>query len=143
MTAVQTSCPRCIGQGWLTPPDKSWVLCALCDGVGRTWVARAPLFGCKITLAERNPGEIVTLGNGDRGRILFHSPRKKKGSVPESTYLGLMDDFDDAEDHAPTRYPSCVGVAAVGVPRAPGDDHHGERSPDPSDPMQREPANLL
>lgn len=81
------------------------------------------------------PGEIVTLGNGDRGRLLWHSPRKN----PTTSYLALIGDFDDAEDKNPTAYPSCVGVSSVGVPRMRGsdDDHRGDRGVDDMDPMQR------
>ncbi len=98
-----------------------------------------------MQLADRIAGEVVELGNGDVGRVLWHSPRpKKKGDRPDTTYLGLIDDFDGLESTDPTRYPSCVGVRSVSVSRAQGDgDHHGERGSDREDPLQRRESALL
>lgn len=143
MTAVRIPCPRCFGQGWRIAAP-SWVLCAGCDGIGKTWSPGAPSFGCSILLGSRVPGEIVTLGNGDRGKLLWHSPRgKDKKRPPETSYIGLIDEFDN-EDHRPTAYPSCVGVSSVGIPRGRGDDdHYGDRSADVSDPMQQRRGNTL
>lgn len=137
MTAVQVPCPRCLGQGWLMPPDRSWVLCAGCDGVGKAWAPGGPSFGCKIKLGERIAGEIVTLGNGDVGRIAWHSPRgKDKKNPPTTTFLTLIE-FGD-EDDRPVGYPSCTGVASVAIQRGRGDDDHfGDRGTDAGDPMQR------
>lgn len=137
MTSVHVTCPWCRGQGWIVAPP-SWVLCEPCDGIGRTWAPGAPSYGCKILLGSRNPGEIVILGNLDRGRLLWHSPRgNDKKRPPQVSYLGMIDDFD-VQDHRPTSYPSCVGVSSVSVPRShQSDDHYGERSPEPLDPMQR------
>lgn len=144
MTSVEIPCPPCAGLGYLFPAS-GWLLCASCDGVGRTWAPGAPGYDCKIRLADREPGEIVQLGNGDRGRILWHSPRKNKRQKPDVTFIGLIGDFDDVESAIPTKYPSCVGVISVGIQRLAGDadDHAHDHSEDLSDPLQRRRHNLM
>lgn len=146
MTSVHVPCPTCHGEnGWFSSSSLRWVRCSLCEGLGRWWAPGAPEFGCSITLADRDPGEIVTLGNGDRGRILWHMPRKSKKVRPETTFLGLLDEFTDREDHRPILYPSCVGVASVDVSRATidHDAHDHEKAIDYTDPVHRQIAGRL
>jgi hypothetical protein len=139
MTSVEIQCTHCIGIGWLTPPG-TWVLCSVCDGIGRTWAPGAPGYGCKITLKQRFVGEIVTLGNWERGRILWHAPKKN----PTMTYLAVIDDFTEEQSHSPTGYPSVVGVRSVASPRFfTGDDGTGSRQTDQIDPMQRGRRGML
>jgi len=132
MTPVQVPCPHCRGLGYSYPPPI--VTCRPCEGLGRVWAPGAPSYGCSIVLEDRIPGEIVTLGNGDHGRILWHSP-----SGTPMTYLGIISEFDGHESHQPIRYPSCIGVASVSVSRMQGDTstHANERSLDMDDPIQR------
>lgn len=136
MSSVEVPCPRCAGAGYIHPPPAgaAWLRCAACDGIGRAWAPGAPGYGCTMTLGERVRGEVVTLGNGDYGRVLWHSP-----SGRPTTYLSLIGEFDGIEDHRPVSYPSCVGVQSVSVPRMAGDTnaHANSRSPDLGDPMQR------
>jgi hypothetical protein len=143
MTAVQISCPRCLGQGWHTPPG-TWVLCSSCDGIGLVWAPGAPAFECKDSIGDHVAGEVVELGNGDVGRILWHSPRATKNQRPEVSYLGMIDEFDGYESSSPTRYPSSVGVRSVRIHHSRGDDdHYGERVVDPDDPMQKRRGGAL
>ncbi len=132
MTPVQIQCPHCRGLGYSYPPPI--VTCRICDGTRRVWAAGAPSYGCEIVLGDRVPGEVVTLGNGDHGRILWHW----RSGTP-TTYLGLISEFDGYESHRPVRYPSCIGVASVSVSRMSGDTktHAQDRSVDIDDPMQR------
>ncbi len=143
MTAVYVTCPDCNGAGgrYAAP----WDRCVPCGGIGRTWTPGAPAFGCVIKLADRDPGEIVTLGNGDRGRILWHMPRRKKKVVPETTFLGLLDEFTDRESYTPTMYPACVGVSTVDESRRVVDleSHDRDREIDYNDPVQRTVAGRL
>lgn len=140
MISVYVTCPTCAGHGWMIglTAGAGWSLCRTCDGLERVWAPGAPSYGLTVELGHRVPGEIVTLGNGDRGRILWHSPRgKDKKHPPTTTFLGLIDDFG-FEDNSPTRYPSCVGVSTVTAARGRGDDDHlGDRGGDAGDPMQR------
>lgn len=80
LSPVELDCPDCAGGGWLI--GSTWTVCARCDGKGKVWVVGAPSFGCKMTLGSRRLGEIVTLGNGDRGRILRHDKRATPTTVP-------------------------------------------------------------
>ena len=83
-----------------------------------------------MTLADRFPGEIVTLGIGQRVRILWHAQG--------TTFVGLIDDFFDAEDHRPRGVPSCVGISTVDLVRPQrADNGAGARGPDPTDPLHR------
>lgn len=145
MTTVERECPLCRGSGVSTGPRSLWPLCASCGGIGRTWLPDAPDFGCRTTLADRDPGEVVTLGNGDQGKILWHMPRKTKKVRPHTTFLGLFGEFDGSESHNPVAYPSCVGVASVDVSRTivDHDAHAGERDVDINDPVHRTVAGML
>lgn len=146
MTSVFLTCPTCRGIGVLAPTHASlWPICSVCDGVGKSWVAGAPLFGCAITLADRYPGDVVTLGNGDRGKIAWHMPRKIKKVRPETTFVLLLEEFTDRELPAPLAYPSCVGVASFESTRRANDNeaHDRERTIDYSDPIHRQIAGRL
>lgn len=147
MISVLVTCPTCRGAGIIHPPpvDVSWLRCSLCDGIGRSWAPGAPLYDCVIILADRDPGEIVTLGNGERAKIAWHMPRRKKKVRPLTTFLLLLDEFTERENPNPVPYPSCVGVASVDVSRriADHDDHAGERAEDLNDPVQRTIAGGL
>ena len=146
MTSVYAPCPSCRGVGgWIHSASNRWLRCHTCDGIGRSWAPGAPSFGCDVTLADRDPGEVVTLGNGDRGKILWHMPRKSKKVRPETTFLGYIDEFTGAESHRPVAYPSCVGVLSVDIPRTPLDRevHDREKSLDLNDPVQRTAAGRL
>jgi hypothetical protein len=137
MSPVHMRCTVCRGNHGRLPPD--WALCTRCDGLGYEWVPGAPAFGCMITLAERRPGEVVVLGNGDRGRILRHDRR----GTP-TTILGLIGDFDGQEDTDGTWYPSCVGVASVASPvwlKDPNAGHVSDGS-DILDPLRKKISAL-
>lgn len=140
MTPIYTTCEPCRGVGVHMPIELGglWVGCKLCEGVGRMFVPGAPAFGCKIILADRAPGEIVTLGNGDRARILWHQPRQAPKQRPETTFLGFIDDFLGVEDYQPRPYPSTIGVSAVEDPRAiVANLHDRGRRVDLDDPLQK------
>lgn len=72
-------------------------------------------------------------------------PRRTKKRRPDTTFLGLFDDFTDRETHTPISYPSCVGVLTVDVARSAGDRdaHAGERGVDYNDPVHRTVAGGL
>lgn len=143
MIAVYVPCSACRGACHV-PVSGRWLQrCSACDGLGRQWAPGAPAYGCKETLADREPGEIVTLGNGQRAKILWHQPRKRRGQVPETTFLDILADFSEAETLVPVPYPSCVGVASVDAPRAILDREAHDREADPNDPMQRHAGALL
>jgi len=135
---VYVLCAVCLAAG-------GWVRCRACDGLGRQWAPGAPAYGCTITLADRVPGEIVTLGTGQRAKILWHQPRKTKKVTPETTFLGFIAEFTDEESLDPVPYPSCVGVLSVDFTRVTVDHgaHDGERAEDLSDPVQRHAAGML
>ena len=141
MLSVHVRCPDCAGVGY----DDRGDTCARCGRIGRAWAPGAPSYGCDQSLADRDPGEVVTLGNGDRGKILWHMPRKTKKVRPETTFMGLLDEFTDVESHRPIGYPSCIGVASVEFSRQPADrkSHDGERSVDYNDPVHRNIAGRL
>lgn len=121
--------------------------CSTCDGLGRQWAPGAPAYGRTVILADREPGEIVTLGNDQRAKILWHQPRKRPKVTPETTFLDLLDtsDFFERETFKPVPYPSCIGVSSVDAPRTAGDReaHDRERAADLGDPLQRQRADLL
>lgn len=130
LSPVEVPCPACAGCG--TP---YWNLCRTCDGTGRAWAPGAPSYGCVITLADRKVGEIVVIGNGDRGRIVRHI---KRGAP--MTYVIPIDDFV-GESSTARPYPSCTGVASVADRRWASDDsdHQGQRLDD-QDPIRRRRA---
>lgn len=135
--SVYEPCSACRGVGFDAETGSS---CSVCDRTGRQWAPGAPLYGCESTIADRVAGEIVTIGTGERARILWH----QKVS-PQTTFLAMIDDFTDAEGHAMVPYPSCIGVASVDVSRVnvDRDNHENDRSVDDNDPMQRRLAGRL
>lgn len=149
LTSVYIDCTSCGGHGRL-PPDY-WSPCQECGQTGRVWAPGAPLYGCVETLADRVPGEIVTLGNGDRGKILWHLPwasnysKKLKKLAKTGTFLGLIEEFTGNESHKPVYYPSCIGVLSVDFARALGDvsDHSGEKFEDEIDPVHKQTVGML
>lgn len=140
MITAFVPCATCSGAGMIWPPPAgiAWIRCASCDGLGRVWAPGGPSFGFPTRLRDRIPGEIVELATGERGRILWHHPKKR----PETTFLGLFDAFDDHESHDPTPFPAVLGVIggdAAGIPPiATGrEDHVGEKNADLVDPVAR------
>ena len=119
--------------------------CKSCDGTGRMWAPGAPSYGCSAVLGDTIPGEIVTLGNGQQVRVLWHMPRRTKNVRPEMTFVGEIEPFTEIESHRPVPCPSCVGVRSVDVSRAVVEDvsHANERSVDYGDPMHRRIAGRL
>jgi hypothetical protein len=140
MIPVYAPCPRCLGDGGRSTA-LGWDRCLPCDGIGRAWAPGAPAYDCTIILADRVPGEIVTLGTGEQARILWHMPRED----PDTTFLGFIEPFTDIESHRPMAYPSCIGVRSVDVSRASGDkkSHDRSRSLDLGDPVHRQVAGRL
>lgn len=148
MISVRGECRDCRGAGGHFDPPVGiswWRHCGLCGGTGRGWIPGGPAFGCVITLADRDPGEIVTLGNGQRAKIAWHQPRKSKKVKPETTFLLEVDDFTDTEIARPIPVPSICGVLSVDVARAhvDRDAHDGEKTEDANDPVQRTLAGRL
>jgi hypothetical protein len=138
MISVHVTCPACLGVS-------RWDRCRSCDGIGRAWAPGAPGYGCSITLADRDPGEVVTLGTGEQARILWHMPRRSKKVRPETTFLGMIGEFDGVESYAPIAFPSVVGVLTVDVRRASADHeaHDRSKTEDLSDPVFRQLAGRL
>lgn len=145
MIPVYITCPDCLGKGYTFSfsGKVAWPVCALCRGTCRRWAPGAPAYGCEITLADREPGEVVTLGNGQRAKILWHMPRRRRGQVPETTFLDILVDFTEQETFVPVPYPSCVGVSSVDAARAVVDRDAHERETDAGDPLQRYRSDLL
>jgi hypothetical protein len=130
VSPVEMPCPDCC---FGHPAADPWAFCATCNGLGRTWRPGAPLYGCKTTLGKRKPGEIVTLGNGDRGKILAH----RKNGTP-TTMIALIGEFSGLESKESTTYPSCVGVVSVSDPKwFYDDDAHHNSGADETDPMRK------
>lgn len=144
MTSVYATCSSCRGDCGAFG-SIGWERCRACDGLGRMWAAGAPGYGCEATLADATAGEIVTLGNGDQGRVLWHMPRRAKKIRPDTTFLGMIEPFTEIESYIPIAYPSCVGVSSVDASRNNVDDnaHAHERGVDLSDPVQRTIAGRL
>lgn len=151
-------CPVCgpgHGTVWPPPPGEYVSICKRCLGLGRVWAPGAPSYGCNETLGDRIPGEIVVLGTGVVGRVLWHMPRPEPKVRAETTFLSIItprasaaEDFDDApadiEIHRPIPFPSELGVADVRlskmVARASAGDQHGT---DENDPVLRAQAHRL
>lgn len=110
--------------------------CAGCSGIGRVWIEGGPSFGCKMLLGTRKRGEVVTLGNGDRGRVVRHSQRGP------TTTLALIDPMLDCESDDHTEYPSETGVRSTMPALAVKDDEAGQTKArhDYVDPLQRTKA---
>lgn len=139
MLTVYSRCGYCNGFGFVhpAPAGLSWLSCSACDQVGRVWAPGAPRYGCAAALADVEPGELVTLGNGDTGRVLWHQPRRAKKSIPVTTWIAPVDQFDGVESHRPVAYPSVVGVRGFVSASVPSDDHYGARGADQEDPLLR------
>jgi len=143
MIVVYVQCSTCHGSGCVAIRITSFYdsgRCPRCDGLGRQWAPGAPSYGCTVTLADRYPGEIVTLGTGQRAKILWHMPRKKPKQVPESTFVDLLEEFTDAETYKAVEYPSCVGVEVI-VSRVAETSAHVRG--DEGDPLQRRHGGAL
>lgn len=102
LTPIEKLCPDCSGY------SSGWKLCKTCDGIGRVFIEGAPSFGCKLTLEDCEPGQEVTLGTGDRGRVLSHCQR----GTP-TTEVILFDPMYEDWQETSTRYPSSTGVVIV------------------------------
>jgi hypothetical protein len=126
LSPVQQLCVACEGYGRI-----ALELCRGCDGIGRTWIPGGPSFGCKLTLADVKRGQIATIGNGDRGRVLRHCER---GSITE---LILIEPMFEIEEETPTWYPSATGVVSMSAAAWFRDDSSGNRGDgaDPIDPL--------
>lgn len=113
LSPVQRLCPECRGLG-----RQDFDLCRYpgCDGVGRVFIEGGPSFGCRLTLAGCQRGQIVTLGNRDRGRLLRHIWRgADMDGPPRDTELLLIEPFFETEATEATWYPSCTGVLSASV----------------------------
>ncbi len=137
MIAWREECSACRGAGhWL---DGAAGKCAVCDGVGHRPIAGAPSFSLESTLADREPGDVVVLGTGDRVRVQWHQPRKAPKQRPITTFVGLIEsDFGDELEHTtPIPLPSTFGVLEVLHARSRGDASDGARGADANDPVMR------
>lgn len=105
LTPVECHCPSCNGFGRVGAESD---LCSQCRGIGRVFIEGGPSFGCKLKLSDCHPGQEVTLGNGERGRVLRHCKR----ATPTTELIRYDPMFDRWED-APTTYPSVTGVVIV------------------------------
>lgn len=151
MIPVYVPCAACRGDGSVAGFDVHFAMlvviqrCRACDGLGRQWAPGAPAYGCEVTLADREPGEVVTLGNGQRVKILWHMPRKRPKVTPETTFVDVLTEFYEAETFNAVPYPSCIGVARVDNPKVVADReaHDRDRVADPNDPVQRHAGALL
>jgi hypothetical protein len=128
LTPIEDPCAACAGHG-RTPP--TWLLCGACDGLGRQWKPNAPMYGCVITLEKAKLGDVVTLGTGERGRVVSHSKYGRK-----ITKIRVFDPFTDEEPTQSTSYPSVTGVASI-VPQYHADAGHAGRATDALDPLRR------
>lgn len=146
MIPVYVPCSACCGDCHIDVQVGSAterVRCRSCDGLGRQWAPGAPAYDCTITVADREPGEIVTLGNGQRAKILWHLPYKRERGEPHTTFLDILTEFYEAETHIPVPYPSCIGVASVDEARVAVTEREGKHTQDLNDPMQRRASALL
>jgi hypothetical protein len=110
-------------------------MCRTCDGVGHVWRYGGPRFGAKLELGKCHAGEVVELATGDRARVLWHMPRKN----PATTFVALIDSFDDTVAAAATPVDSRLGVLSVATKAVPQSDdyHEGEKDSDAVDPIAR------
>lgn len=107
LTPVEMLCPACQGFGKIFTVGAS-EFCQACKCIGRVYIEGGPSFGCKYTLEDCKPGQIVTLGNGDRGRVIQHVRRGKP-----TTEVALIEPMFEEEATATTTYPSETGVASM------------------------------
>lgn len=136
-------CPACDGNGgrWAIADGvdvarTQWVRCLKCDGLGHAWQAGGPMFGCQMTLGDREAGEIVELGSGERARIAWHQPRKAPRQRPSTTFVVLEDVFGDFEPN-PVGCASELGVRSVSVKIEAAELRDNEKDADALDPFAR------
>lgn len=136
------TCPTCKGDGVCSD---LWSRCKPCDGIGHVWKPGGPKFGCSLSLGEREPGEIVTLGSGERARIAWHIPKPTKKIPAVTTFVHLFDDFDE-EYELPNPVPvsSVIGVRSVATTKPHvEDDGTGHKDADIIDPLNRQRNGAL
>lgn len=127
LSPVERDCPSCDGFG-----RRGWDICPRCDGVGHVFKEGGPLFGCRIALEDAKPGQIATIANGDRGRIIRHCQR----GTP-STEVALIEPLFGEQDLLTTTYPSATGVISLSVDSWFYDPHGDARArEDHLDPLQ-------
>jgi hypothetical protein len=130
---VQKLCPDCKGFG-----NVGGNSCRPCGGIGRVWIDGGPSFGCKFTLEDCQPGQIATLGNGDRGRVLRHCER----GTP-TTEVALIDPMFDEESTETIAYPSITGVLSMSASMwARTSSGRARARVDHLDPLQKETKAL-
>lgn len=105
LTPIEQLCASCAGYGRIGIDQ---VICTPCDGIGRSFIEGGPSFGCKLKLADCKPGQEVTLGNGERARIMQHCKR-----ATPTTKVIRYDPMFDSWEESPTTYPSSTGVVIV------------------------------
>lgn len=130
ISPAEQECPSCKGCGF----DLAGDTCPPCGRLGRIWLPGGPLFGCQMTLGDREIGEVVTLGTGHRGRIV----RQNENGTP-TTSIALIGDFDGVEERNSTTFPSAVGVLSVAVDSYVRKERRGRGNSreDHLDPLQR------
>lgn len=152
-------CTRCVGCGvvdltaeeiLVAHPREARVLiaeqinltapCRTCRGVGFVDKPGGPRFGALITLTERSPGEVVELVTGQRARIAWHYPRTE----PDTTFVAILDDFDDTEHIGRLPFPSGTGVRATygDAIASQLDDGYRAKAADALDPFTKRAAAL-
>ncbi len=137
------TCPTCKGNGVIV--SAGWSRCTSCSGVGHTWKPGGPKFGCSITLGEREPGEHVELGSGERAIIAWHTPRPTKKIPAVTTFVRMFDAFDE-EFELPNPVPvsSVIGVRSVAATKPHvEDDGTGAKDADMIDPLNRQRNGAL
>jgi hypothetical protein len=143
ITPGRQTCTACNGNGGGF--RDAWLRCIACDGIGHTWKPGGPKFGCPLTLGEREPGEIVILGSGERARIAWHAPRPAGKVKATTTFVHLFDDFDE-EYELPNPVPvsSGIGVRSVATTKPHvDDDGTGHKNVDIIDPLNRQRKGAL
>lgn len=140
ITPGREVCAECRGDGGdFRGPGAAWLRCAACGGIGDTWIAGGPRFGCPMDLGDRYPGEVVELGTGDRAVIAWHTPRKTNRQRPDATFVRMFDPFTDELERDPIGLASVLGVRSVSVKLAAEavELHDGEKDSDALDPFAR------
>jgi hypothetical protein len=130
ISPAEVSCPDCGGCGF----DMDGATCPRCDRIGKTWAEGGPSFGCRMTLEDCEPGQIVILGTGHRGRIVRHT----ENGTP-ATEIAIIGDFTQVEESQTTWFPTVVGVQSASLGSWAKRDKHGDAraKEDHMDPLQR------